>query len=80
MVSPVWQFGKVKASHFATDTPAQQKVILEAMRADWQRHVDRLLAKGSVMRKLRGRSWRKSVSTLFLPSLCLFFYCKINEQ
>jgi hypothetical protein len=43
---PVWQFGEVMASHFTTATLAQQKVILEAMRADWQRHGDRLLAEG----------------------------------
>jgi hypothetical protein len=38
--------GEVMASHYATATPAQQKVILEAMRADWQRHRNRLLAEG----------------------------------
>ena len=43
---PVWQFGEVMVSHYAKATPTQQKVILEAMRADWQRHRDRVLAKG----------------------------------
>jgi hypothetical protein len=38
--------GEVMASHYATATPAQQRVILKAMRADWQRHGDRLLAEG----------------------------------
>ena len=38
--------GEVMASHYATATPEQQKVILEAMRADWQRHRNRLLAEG----------------------------------
>jgi hypothetical protein len=37
--------GKVMASH-ATATPTQQKIIREAMRNDWQRHLDRLLAEG----------------------------------
>ena len=39
-------FGKVIASHFTTATPAQQKVILEAMRADRHRHRQRLLVEG----------------------------------
>ena len=38
--------GEVMASHFATATPAQQMVILEAMRADWERHHERLVAEG----------------------------------
>ena len=39
--------GEVMTSHFATATPARQKVILEAMRTDWHRHRDRLFAEGS---------------------------------
>jgi hypothetical protein len=38
--------GEAMASHFASAAPAQQRVILEAMRADWQRYRDRLLAEG----------------------------------
>jgi hypothetical protein len=36
---------EVMASH-ATATPTQQKIILEAMRVDWQRHGERLLGEG----------------------------------
>jgi hypothetical protein len=38
--------GEVMAGHYAKATPAQHKVILEAMLEDWQRHRDRLLAEG----------------------------------
>ena len=38
--------GEVMVSHYGTATPIQQKVILEAMRNDWHRHGDRLLAEG----------------------------------
>lgn len=34
------------ASHFTTATEAQRAAILAAMRADWQRHGERLLAEG----------------------------------
>jgi hypothetical protein len=38
--------GEVMASHFATATPEQRATIIANMRADWQRHRDRLLAEG----------------------------------
>jgi hypothetical protein len=43
-----WQFGEVMVSHYAKATPTQQKVILEAMQADWQRHPDQLLTDGGL--------------------------------
>ena len=38
--------GEVMVSHYSRATTTQQKSILEAMRTDWQRHRDRLLAEG----------------------------------
>ncbi len=38
--------GEVMASHYSSATPEQQAAILDAMRDDWQRHRDRLLAEG----------------------------------
>ena len=38
--------GEVMASHFASATPEQRATIIANMRADWQRHRDRLLAVG----------------------------------
>ena len=38
--------GEVMVSHYSRATTTQQKSILEAMRADWQRQCNRLLAEG----------------------------------
>jgi len=38
--------GEVMVSHYSRATTTQQKSILEAMRTDWQRNRDRLLAEG----------------------------------
>ena len=38
--------GEVMASHFVTATPEQRATIIANMRADWQRHRNRLLAEG----------------------------------
>ena len=53
---------EVMVSHYATAKPIQQKAVLEAMRADWQRHRGRLLAAGGDW------SWTTGGTGAWLPS------------
>jgi hypothetical protein len=46
LIAGVGYLAEVGAGIFATATPEQQRAIMHTMRADWQRHSERLLAEG----------------------------------